>query len=156
MCRVRLKGNVFTMRFGVIACCSSILFSGLLCTAPNAVAHHSLAAYDSSTVLTIKGTVTRYEWRNPHIAIRLGALESSESEAELIFEGANTGRAERLGWSAESFRSGDTVSVSYNPFLNGRPGGHLVEVTTDEGEVYSLIRFRDRRNLAPAGLDVAQ
>ena len=135
------------MRFGVIAQYCGTLFVSLACAIPCALAHHSLLGYDSETLLTIKGEVSRYEWRNPHITIYLGEAESGGNETELFFEGANTGRAQRLGWSDESFSSGDTISISYNPFLSGRSGGHLVEVTTDEGEVYSLIRFRERRDV---------
>ncbi len=143
------------MRFVAVAFFAGFLFISYLFAASATAAHHSLRAYDANTALTVTGTVSQYEWRNPHIQIYLSAPELDENEEVLIFEGANIGRAERLGWGVESFRSGEAISVSYNPFLDGRPGGHLIDVTTGDGEIYSLIRFSDRIAPTPAGSDAA-
>ncbi len=104
------------MRFVAVAFFAGFLFISYLFAASATAAHHSLRAYDANTALTVTGTVSQYEWRNPHIQIYLSAPELDENEEVLIFEGANIGRAERLGWSVESFRSGEAISVSYNPF----------------------------------------
>ena len=152
---VQPYGVFLKMRFVAAAFFAGFLFTCYLFAGSAAVAHHALRAYDANTALTVTGTVSQYEWRNPHIQIYLSAPHLGENEEELIFEGTNIGHAERLGWSADSFRSGDPISISYNPFLDGRPGGHLIEITTGDGETYSLIRFSDRRAPTPAGSDAA-
>nr|TFG55561.1 MAG: hypothetical protein E4H34_00235 [Hyphomicrobiales bacterium] len=141
------------MQFVTAACRSGILWVACFSFLSGAEAHHSLSAYDSSTVLSVTGTVSEYEWRNPHIQIHLRVRRADSSADALFFEGANIGYAERLGWSADSFREGETITASYNPFLNGKLGGHLVEIATAEGEVYSLVRFRDRGVQSPTGSD---
>ena len=139
------------MRSILATCYASFLCAALLLLVSTAEAHHSLNAYDSTTVRELTATVTAYEWRNPHVRIHLRAAGTADDQDALIFEGANTAYAVRLGWGANSFRTGDTITAAYNPFLNGRPGGHLIEITTADGEVYSLIRFRARSTRSPAG-----
>ncbi|MEY4879096.1 MAG: hypothetical protein RJB62_565 [Pseudomonadota bacterium] len=117
-------------------------------SSPIASAHHSLAAYDDGVVQTVTGTVALFEWINPHIRIHIRAEGSAGESTALVFEGGDIGRLTRLGWRADVFHAGEMVSVSYNPFRNGAPGGHFLEITDADGEIYSLIRFR--RSEAPA------
>jgi hypothetical protein len=138
------------MRFFTAAYCVGLFCLGLFPLVSIAEAHHSLSAYDSSMLLEITGTVSEYEWRNPHIRIRLRAPEQDNNQDAMIFDGPNTGFAARLGWRPDSFHTGERITVSYNPFLDGRPGGHLVEIRTAQGDVYSLLRFRGRGVPSPA------
>lgn len=143
-------GGLVKMRYVV-----AVLGALLLCVSSPAQAHHSLSAYNANIVLTVTGTVAQYEWQNPHIRIQIWLADTGGDEVLFIFEGSDVGRAARFGWSAEAFRSGDSISVAYNPFSNGDGGGHLVEVTTSEGEIYSFLRFPDRSDAVQSGSDAA-
>jgi hypothetical protein len=154
--RDRAASGNKSMRCGAFVRLVAIISFGVVSVVSSATAHHSLSAYNSNVLLSVTATVLEYEWQNPHIRIHLRPADSDGSEDALVFEGANTGYAARLGWRADSFHIGDTITASYNPFLDGRPGGHLVEIATTEGEIYSLVRFRDRRGDARAASAAAQ
>jgi hypothetical protein len=116
------------------ACLAAVLLAP-----PAVMAHHSLAVYDDGQVLEISGEVAQFEWVNPHIRIHVVAGDGTEA---VTFEGGDIGRLTRLGWREDAFHAGDAVTVSYNPFRSGAPGGHFLEITDAKGEIYSLVRFR--------------
>ena len=84
----------------------------LLCTVPM-LAHHSFAAeYDSSKPITLTGTVTKVEWMNPHarfyIDVKAEKGEMNNWELEL---GSPNGLM-RQGWTRNSLKKGDQVTIS--------------------------------------------
>jgi len=118
------------------------LFVPLFALAAPACAHHSLSGYDGSINQVLVGTVTAYQWQNPHVLLRLRPADAEADDREYVFEGGDINRLMRLGWLSDSMRAGDIVMVTFNPLKNGLPGGHLVEVATARGETFSLLRYR--------------
>jgi len=113
--------------------------TAVLATTEPAAAHHSAAVYDMQSVITLRGTVTRYEWKNPHVYIFLEAEGDRGETAEWAIEGESTALMGRSGWSATTLRPGDRVFARAN--LNRRPERHearLVALTTEDGTV--LVR----------------
>ncbi|MCY3732494.1 MAG: DUF6152 family protein [Rhodospirillaceae bacterium] len=86
----------------------------LLLTLP-AAAHHSRAIYDQERIVTMAGTVTRYEWTNPHIYLYIEAPDDAGDRVEWELEGNVTTIMRRLGWSRETLVPGDAVTVHVNP-----------------------------------------
>jgi len=77
----------------------------LLCSVPM-LAHHSFAAeYDSAKPVTLTGTVTNVEWMNPHARFY---IDVNNWELEL---GSPNGLM-RQGWTRNSLKKGDAVSVT--------------------------------------------
>lgn len=77
-----------------------------------AIAHHSFAAqYDRDKPVTLKGSVTRIEWTNPHIYFYLDVPEASGTTNWAIEGGAPTSLY-RAGWRRDSMKVGDTVIVN--------------------------------------------
>jgi hypothetical protein len=77
-----------------------------------AIAHHSFAAqYDRDKPVTLKGSVTRIEWTNPHIYFYLDVPEASGTTNWAIEGGAPTSLY-RAGWRRDSMKVGDTVTVN--------------------------------------------
>ena len=68
---------------------SLIVVSGImLAAAAHLSAHHSFAAeFDASKRVTLKGTVTRVDWRNPHIYVYLNVKDASGAVTEWACEG---------------------------------------------------------------------
>lgn len=85
------------------------------CLTPYAFAHHSGAMFDSQTIVTFKGVVTRYEWRNPHIFIGVETTDTSGEAVEWEIEADGIPLLSPLGWTADSLEPGDRVSVSGSP-----------------------------------------
>lgn len=93
----------------------SIGFGVSLCLTPHAFAHHSGAMFDSQKIVTFEGVVTRYEWRNPHVFIGVETIDASGETVEWEIEADGIPLLAPLGWTAESLKSGDRVSVSASP-----------------------------------------
>ena len=99
-------------RFFVIAVgvsCSSALVAA-------ANAHHSPARYDVQRTVTLSGSVTAYEWGNPHVYIHVRDAADAGSVWEI--EAGSPTVMERAGWSRDSLREGDQVIVEVNPARN--------------------------------------
>jgi hypothetical protein len=82
---------------------------------PAALAHHSNAQFDTDEVLTFEATVTRYEWKNPHVFVHVETTDESGATIQLQVEGDGTPILIPLGWSSDSFAVGERVTVSGNP-----------------------------------------
>lgn len=75
------------------------LLCGLFLAAMPAMAHHAFAAqYDTARTLTFKGTVTKVEWKNPHIYVYIDVKDDAGKVANWAFEGASATGLYRLGW----------------------------------------------------------
>lgn len=74
-------------------------------------AHHSPSAFDMTQVVAFEGTITSFEWKNPHVYLE---VEDSEQAIWLIETDA-TPVLTRSGWSQDSFAPGDRVVVRAQP-----------------------------------------
>jgi len=94
---------------------------GALFAAAPLVAHHNaLAKYDPNKPLTLKGTVTKVEWMNPHIYFYIDAADPSGRTANWAVEGATPNQLYRRGWKRDSLKIGDMVTV--DGFRARQPG----------------------------------
>jgi uncharacterized protein DUF6152 len=115
--------------------------SGLFCAAAlmalPSLAHHSYAAYDLNQTRTLKGTVETFHWSNPHSTLTI-VLEP-EGRGEPIKWNIITNSPailKRFGWTQDSLKPGDRVSVLCNPMTDGSHGGRLhTVVLLDTGQV---------------------
>jgi hypothetical protein len=102
-----------------------------------AFAHHSYAAYDLNQTRTLKGTVETFHWSNPHSTFTL-VLEADGRSEPIKWNIVTSGPAvlKRFGWTQESLKPGDRVSVLCNPMNDGSHGGRLhTVVLLDTGQV---------------------
>ena len=84
----------------------------LLLAAAPVLAHHSFASeFDSSKPVTLKGAVTKVDWMNPHIWIYIDAKDESGGVAHWQCEGGPPNSLSRQGWSRNSLKPGDTVTI---------------------------------------------
>jgi hypothetical protein len=95
-----------------------------------AVAHHSFAMYEPTKTLTFKGTVKSFQWTNPHVVVWVLVQPDDGSAAqEWSFETTSPGVLTRAGWTRQSLKAGDKVSVTFSPLRDGSHGGGLNSVT---------------------------
>jgi hypothetical protein len=102
-------------------------------------AHHSFAVYDRTKTLTLKGTVKTFQWTNPHCVVWvLVQPEGGGEPQEWSIETTSPGVLTRGGWTRNSIKPGDRVSVEFNPLRDGSHGGGLNSVTLlDTGQKLS-------------------
>jgi hypothetical protein len=96
-------------------------------------AHHSFATFDVSKQVTLVGTVKDFQWTNPHTWIYLTVLNNNNVESWEI-EGGPVVGLKRQGWSKDSIKVGDKVTVLIHPKRDGSHGGSFIQVTLPDGK----------------------
>ena len=97
-------------------------------------AHHSFnAEYDAARPVTLKGTVTRIEWTNPHSHIYIDVKDEHGGTTTWKFELAGPKALVQLGWKPTSMHVGDEVIVEGAMAKDGSSSGNAREVTFADG-----------------------
>jgi hypothetical protein len=110
-----------------------LLFSGPL------PAHHGRSNYDVTGTATVKGTVTEFEWVNPHALIHLDVTGENGAVEKWIAETNSPNTLSRQGWSKNTVKVGDEITL-FGHRVKG--GGNYIN--------FSKITFADGRVLTPA------
>lgn len=93
-----------------------------------AVAHHSFAAeYDSSKPIKLTGSVTKMEWTNPHARFYADVKDDSGTVVNWEFELGSPNGLMRRGWTRNSLKPGDVITVEG---YSAKDGSHLVNART--------------------------
>jgi uncharacterized protein DUF6152 len=94
--------------------------AGLLTMGLPAAAHHSFAAeYDTAQKVTLKGTVTKFDWMNPHAHFYLDVKDPDGKVANWNLELASPNMMQRNGWTRHSLKEGDEVTVTASRAKDG-------------------------------------
>ena len=100
-----------------------------------ALAHHSFAMFDFQASKTVTGTVEQFDWTNPHTFIWLQVPTGANGASERYgFEGMSPNYLGRRGWSKETLKPGDKVTVIYHPLKDGSKGGTYQKVQLSDGK----------------------
>jgi hypothetical protein len=84
----------------------------LLIPVTSAFAHHRFGdEFDAKAPITLKGTVTKVEWGNPHVMIYADVKDKDGRTANWAFEAAGPALMEIKGWKQDMFKAGDEISV---------------------------------------------
>jgi len=125
---------------------SAVALMALL-AAGTAAAHHSFAMFDQSQRVTLKGTVTAFQWTNPHAFIQLAVSGASGAKEEWSIELNSPNNLKRQGWSSTSLKAGDQVTLDTFPLrdLSDHKGGLFIQVTLADGSVLKEAAFAGAR-----------
>ena len=75
-------------------------------------AHHSFAAeYDGTKPVTLKGTVIKMDWVNPHSWVRVSVVNAEGKTEEWSCETAPPNILYRQGWRKDSLKEGEQVTI---------------------------------------------
>ena len=116
-------------------------------TATSLVAHHGNASFDTSKRVTLKGTVTEWIWANPHCFLKMDVMEDTGVRNWALETQNPTGMTQR-GWSRQSFKVGDQVTVVLEAVKNGASIGRIVTAMLPDGRTLSAGNLP---NTPPAG-----
>ena len=99
-------------------------------------AHHSPTAFNLDSQVTIQGTVSRFDWANPHVDIYVRAATADGGTRDWMIETDGTSLLTRSGWNRNSFGVGDVVTIRANPDRNAqRDHALLISVARAGGAV---------------------
>lgn len=96
-------------------------------------AHHSFAMFDNNNQIILHGTVTHFQWTNPHVYIELEVKEQDATVKRWTIECANPGILSRVGWKFNMLKKGDEITVVVSPLRNGKAGALLKQVKLPDG-----------------------
>jgi hypothetical protein len=82
------------------------------------LAHHSAAAYDTRQEVTIKGTVAKYRFANPHVYMTINVKKDDGTTVPVEVEAGAASVLNGLGFNATSLKVGDAVTIQGNPGRN--------------------------------------
>jgi hypothetical protein len=116
---VKSKLSLF---FGVTA--------ALLMISDLALAHHgSAVSYDTAKMVTMEGTVTEFQWRNPHVYI---LYDVKDAQGNVVTWGAETHSPvvceDQDGWTKSTLKPGDKITISVFPSKINTPRGLLAKI----------------------------
>ena len=124
---------------GKRACCLVVVFGFLLVAVPM-FAHHGNSAYDMAKTLTLKATITDYKYTNPHTQISFDVTDDKGNVEHWIAETTNPAMLSRVGWSRESLKPGDQVTLIVNPNKVGAKVVFLQKVVFADGKELSTAK----------------
>jgi hypothetical protein len=107
---------------------------GLLSVSMPLFAHHGTAVFDTDKTVTLKGSVTEWDWSNPHCLLQFDVKNESGQMVHWIAETQNPGNMVYAGWGKASFKAGDEVTVTLMPTKNGLPYGRIKLVVLSNGK----------------------
>jgi Family of unknown function (DUF6152) len=107
---------------------------GLMAISIPLFAHHGYASYDTDKKVTLKGTVTKWLWSNPHCLLLLDVPDDSGHVVRWVAETENPSTLSRIGWTEKSLKPGDQVTVTALPAKSGNPVGRIIEVVLSTGQ----------------------
>ena len=113
----------------------ALLAVAALAVAAPALAHHSFAMFDQRRIMTLEGTVTEFQWTNPHAFIEMDVPVAGGATQHWSIELNSPNNLKRQGWSRTSVRSGDRITLRMNPLRDGHHGGLFLDVRLPNGRV---------------------
>ena len=111
----------------------AIVVAGIFAAVSPVFAHHSFTMFDMTKKITLVGTVTSFEWTNPHSYIEIDVPEEQGAIKHWSIEMGSPSILQQSGWKFSSLKKGDKTTLVISPLKNGKPGGFLNTATLPDG-----------------------
>ena len=111
-----------------------ILLFGILFVSSPLLAHHGEANYDTTKVVSVKGTVTDFQFINPHVQIFLDVKNDKGEIEKWAGEARSPSMLGRIGgWDKNTIKVGDVITASGHRTKNGTNFLRLIKVVLRDG-----------------------
>jgi hypothetical protein len=122
---------------------SGAIFFLLLFTCSHpASAHHSWSGYDMSHTTAVKGTVTQFQWGNPHMWINFEVQDDKGAVQNWSAGGPSPNRLSNSGWSNATLKPGDQITFVGYRIKDGTYSMKLDKIILPDGRELSCSRGR--------------
>ena len=126
-----------------------IVFAGgmvcLLAICGSTFAHHGSAVYDTGKVVVLKdATVTKFIWANPHSIVMFDAKDDKGSVAHWAAEAGSPSALSLIGWTKNSVKPGDVITVYIFQSKTGNSVGRLNKIMLPDGSSLKDSALGDR------------
>ncbi len=111
-----------------------VVAGGLLRNPGPMFGHHGLAAYDMAKSETVKGTVAEFAFINPHAAIHLDVKDDKGNIEKWLVEADSPNNLARAGWTKNSIKPGEQITVIGNRAKDGSKLLRLQKVVFSNGK----------------------
>ena len=118
----------------------ALTVAGILVTSAS-FAHHTWPV-DRSTLVTVRGTVTGYEWSNPHVMIALEVKSDAGKVERWNVGGPSTERMAANGWDRTTLKPGDVITGIGYRFTDGQNVVRLEKIVMSTGKEMFLYGRR--------------
>ena len=133
--------NIKLMAYVVVG---SLLFADV------AEAHHSFAMFSPEKEIVLAGTVSQFQWTNPHTWIEMDVIDNTGAQKHWSIEGGSVLGLSREGWNRNSVKPGDKITLVAHPLKSGAAGGSLMGITLASGKHLGASLLPGDGNGAPA------
>jgi hypothetical protein len=102
-----------------------------------AFAHHSFAMFDAQKTMVLDGTVTEFQFTNPHSWLEIDVPTTVNGKTEVkhwSLEMNNLVGLRRAGWRPKSLVPGDKIKVTMHPMRDGSSAGQMMSAVTADGK----------------------
>src|ERR1700761_1719362 len=108
---------------------TALVAAGIFGAVSPVLAHHSFTMFDMTKRLTLNGTVTSFEWTNPHSYIEIDVPDEKGEVKHWSIEMGSPSILMQSGWKFNSLKAGEKVLLIINPMKSGQNGGFLSTAT---------------------------
>lgn len=128
------------MLFGFVA-------AALIAALPAAAHHSQTAFYDATKKVEIAGTVSSFVFKNPHVLVVVDVSDAAGQKVQWQVEMGSTTLLTRQGWTPESIKPGEGITVTGQPSkAEGTHGICCAQISRADGTPFVALRGRGRGN----------
>jgi hypothetical protein len=115
------------------------MFAAAVLAAAPAFAHHGAGVFEPEKKLTVSGTVTDFQFVNPHVLVYMTVKGSDGKDVQWGGELTSPNRLARdqraVKWHKEILKPGDIITMTGHPARNGAPMMDILKIVDKQGTV---------------------
>jgi hypothetical protein len=116
-----------------------LMFAAALSAAAPALAHHGAGVFEPEKKVTVSGTVTDFQFVNPHVLVYMTVKGEGGKDVQWGGELTSPNRLARdarsVKWHKEILKPGDTITITGHPARNGAPMMDILKIVDAQGTV---------------------
>jgi hypothetical protein len=116
-----------------------LMLAAAVVTAAPALAHHGAGVFEPEKKVTVSGTVTDFQFVNPHVLVYMTVKGSDGKDVQWGGELTSPNRLARderaVKWHREILKPGDRITVTGHPARNGAPMMDILKIVDAQGTV---------------------